>query len=82
MLCNVDQYLESCDPGPNLTRCGPLTEHLACITTPVGREFVTIPIPTEQFKSGQTVETILVFAGSEGEDIEFTTKVLATPGER
>jgi len=48
----------------------------------VGREFVTIPIPTEQFKSGQTVETILVFAGSEGEDIEFTTKVLATPGER
>jgi hypothetical protein len=52
-----------------------------CITTPVGREFVTIPIPAEQFQSGQTVETILVFfAGSEREDIEFTTEVLATPG--
>ncbi len=53
-----------------------------CVTTPVGREFVTIPIPSELFKPGQSLETLLVFAGSEGEDIHFSTKVLATPGER
>ena len=53
-----------------------------CITMPVGREFVTIPIPSELFKPGQSLETLLVFAGSEGEDIHFSTKVLATPGER
>ncbi len=53
-----------------------------CVTTPVGREFITIPIPTEVFKPGQILETILVFTGPAGEDVEFTTKVLATPGER
>ncbi len=53
-----------------------------CITTPVGREFLTIPLPGDVFKPGQSLETVLVFAGSEGEDIEFTTKVLAAPGER
>ena len=68
------------DLSPNISLAN--AHGRTCVTTPVGREFVTIPIPTEQFKSGQTVETILVFAGSEGEDIEFTTKVLATPGER
>ncbi len=68
------------DLSPNISLAN--AHGRTCMTTPVGREFVTIPIPTEQFKSGQTVETILVFAGSEGEDIEFTTKVLATPGER
>jgi hypothetical protein len=68
------------DLSPNISLAN--AHGRTCITTPVGREFVTIPIPTQQFESGQTVETILVFAGSEGEDIEFTTKVLATPGER
>jgi hypothetical protein len=53
-----------------------------CITTPAGREFITIPIPAELFEPGQILETILVFAGPAGEDIQFTTKVLATPGER
>src|SRR5258708_4980548 len=53
-----------------------------CMTTPAGREFITIPIPTELFKPGQILETTLVFTGLEGENIEFATKVLATPGER
>lgn len=53
-----------------------------CVTTPAGREFITIPIPAEVFKPGQILETLLVFTAPEGEDIEFTTKVLATPGER
>ncbi len=53
-----------------------------CVTRPEGREFITIPLPTELFKPGQILETILVFAGAEGEDIDFSTKVLATPGER
>jgi len=53
-----------------------------CVTQPAGREFITIPIPTDQFKPAQVLETILVFEGYEGEGIEFTTKVLATPGER
>jgi len=53
-----------------------------CMTKPEGREFITLPLPTEVFKPGQVLETILVFSGAEGEDIEFTTKVLATPGER
>ena len=50
------------------------------MTTPAGREFITIP--TDLFEPGQVVETILVFAGPPGADIQFTTKVLATPGER
>jgi hypothetical protein len=53
-----------------------------CVTQPAGRAFLTLPLPTDGFKPGQILETILLFTGSEGEDIEFTTKVLATPGER
>jgi len=53
-----------------------------CMTTPAGREFITIPIPTDVFRPGQILETTLVFTGLEGENIEFATKVLATPGER
>ena len=53
-----------------------------CVTQPAGRAFLTLPLPTEVFKPGQILEAVLVFTGTEGEDIEFTTKVLATPGER
>jgi hypothetical protein len=53
-----------------------------CVTQPAGRAFLTLPLPTEVFKPGQILETVLVFTGTEGEDIAFTTKVLATPGER
>jgi len=53
-----------------------------CVTKPAGREFITLPLPTNVFMPGQVLETVLVFTATEGEDIEFTTKVLATPGER
>ena len=53
-----------------------------CVTQPAGRAFLTLPLPTEVFKPGQILETVLLFTGTEGEDIDFTTKVLATPGER
>jgi hypothetical protein len=53
-----------------------------CVTQPAGRAFLTLPLPTDVFNPGQLLETVLVFTGTEGEDIEFTTKVLATPGER
>ncbi len=68
------------DPSSNIALAN--AHGRSCITTPVGREFLTIPLPSDVFKPGQSLETVLVFTGSEGEDIDFTTKVLATPGER
>jgi hypothetical protein len=53
-----------------------------CMARPEGRGFITLPIPTREFKPGQVLETLLVFEGPIWEDIDFTTKVLATPGER
>jgi hypothetical protein len=39
-------------------------------------------MPQETLNVGQTLETTLWFTASEGEDISFTTKVLAGAGER
>jgi len=53
-----------------------------CITKPMGRAFMTLPMPQETFTPGQALETTLWFTGGAGEEIDFTTKVLASPGER
>ncbi len=53
-----------------------------CVTTPVGREFINLPMPAEMLAPGQALETLLEFERDEQTPIQFTTKVLAGPGER
>lgn len=53
-----------------------------CVTKPVGREFVTFAMPEAVLRPGQALEKVLEFRGGEDAGIDFSTKVLATPGER
>jgi hypothetical protein len=53
-----------------------------CVIIPVGREFVTFPMPQRLLRPGQSLEKVLEFQGGEDTGIDFTTKVLAGAGER
>ena len=53
-----------------------------CVTSPVGREFVNIPMPAEALAPGESLEVVLQFERDEATEIRFTMKVLAGPGER
>ncbi len=53
-----------------------------CMTTPVGREFLNVPMPAQVLEPSATLETTLEFEHEEGAGIAFNTKVLAGVGER
>jgi hypothetical protein len=53
-----------------------------CIMTPVGRAFITLPMPQASLNAGQVLETLIWFTDSAGEDITFSTKVVAGAGDR
>lgn len=53
-----------------------------CVISPGGRAFITLPMPQVTLNAGQALETLLWFTDSAGEDINFTTKVVAGAGDR
>ena len=52
------------------------------MTQPVGRPFITVPMPALELKLQQALEVTLVLETSDLTGIEFTTRVLTHPGER
>ena len=53
-----------------------------CVTKPVGLEFITLPMPADVLRPQDALEITLQFRSAEMEPIEFSTKILASPGER
>lgn len=53
-----------------------------CVTHPVGLGFVHLPMPALNLEPGEVLETVLAFQHESGVGIQFTTTVLAGPGER
>ncbi len=53
-----------------------------CVTSRVGGEFINVPMPSQLFAPGETLEVTLQFEHEAGMPIQFTTKVLAGVGER
>lgn len=53
-----------------------------CATSPVGRPFFTFEMPLPVLPPGQSLEKVIAFSGGDDAGIDFTTRVLAHPGER